>query len=89
MIKLDGKHQAKLVVGVFVLILLTLFVSAMFQSSALVTWSYDLPISPYSETISRSAEEWHAAMENIGVASFSQSVSDSVLSLHDDWPVSD
>ena len=75
--------------AVFVLMVLTLLILAMFQSSALVTWSYDLPVSPLSATISSAAESWHALMEQVGIASFSQSVSDAVLTLHDDWPIGD
>jgi hypothetical protein len=86
---LEGPHQRSLVLGTFVSFLATLVILAIFQSSALVTWSYDLPVSTYSETISRSAEEWHALMEQIGTATFSQTVSDAVLNLHDEWPVSE
>lgn len=86
---IEGDHHSRLAIAVFALMIFTLVALAMFQSSALVTWSYDLPISSLSAIISSSAESWHAWMEHIGVASFSQSVSDTVLRLHDDWPVGD
>ncbi len=86
---IEGAHQSRLVIVVFALMVITLVVLAMFQSSALVTWSYDLPISPLSVVISSSAERWHGLMEHIGVAALSQSVSDMVLSLHDDWSIGD
>ncbi len=86
---LEGKHNTVLSFKVFAIMLLTLIVLAMFQSSALVTWSYDLPVSSYSATISSTAEQWHALMERTGLAEFSESITDRVQSLHDDWPVSE
>lgn len=86
---LEGKHNTGLSLMMFAIMLLTLIVLAVFQSSALLTWSYDLPVSSYSATISSTAEQWHALMERAGLAEFSQSMTERVQSLHDDWPVSE
>ncbi|PHP67732.1 hypothetical protein CSC94_08565 [Zhengella mangrovi] len=49
---------------------------AMLNSSALVSWSYDLPESRFTEPVIAAAEGWHQAMQAIGLAEPSRLVED-------------
>jgi len=56
---------------------------ALFQSNGLVSWSYDLPISPLSEQIVVACETWNGWMEALGTTAISETVQDWVQSLKD------
>ena len=60
------------------LFLFGLIVLAIFQSSALITVTYDLPPHPVTERVVMFAESWHNAMENIGAAGVTEIVTDRV-----------
>ena len=51
----------------FIMLVAMLFL-AVFNSSSLQTWSYDLQPSPLNDMISLNAERWHLFMEELGAA---------------------
>lgn len=65
-------HSPALVWKTLVVFLTGLVVLAVFQSSALVTASYDLPPGALSEFLISLAEGWHGLMDKIGAAGVTQ-----------------
>ena len=61
-----------------------LCVLAVFQSSSLVTLSYDLPPTILSEHAVSAAENWHEWMAAIGAVDLSQFLTELVLEIHDE-----
>ena len=51
-----------------IIMLVAMFFLAVFNSSSLQTWSYDLQPSPLNDMISLSADRWHLLMEDLGAA---------------------
>jgi len=88
-INFEEAHDSGLWVKGFMLFCMSITILAALQSAALVTWSYDLPISPYSEIAALWAEWWHLKMQQLGIASLSEWISEVIANLHDDWPVNE
>ncbi|MEP3629171.1 MAG: hypothetical protein ABJN04_04125 [Hyphomicrobiales bacterium] len=51
-----------------IIMLVAMLFLAIFNSSSLQTWSYDLQPGPVNDMISLSAERWHIMMEEWGAA---------------------
>ncbi|MEN0039939.1 MAG: hypothetical protein AAF764_01250 [Pseudomonadota bacterium] len=60
----------------------------VFQSSAMVTTSYDLPENAMSERIVMAAETWHGWMEAMGTAGVTEAISDTLEEWHE-VPITD
>ena len=71
----DSQIQAMQLITIMIASMLLL---AVFQSSALVTLAYDLPEGGPSGAIVSLAETWHAAMETLGIAQLSQGIADTM-----------
>ncbi len=61
----------------------TLIMLVAFQSSALVSLSYDLPQSNWAEQAVAVTEAWHGWMQAIGVAGITESISGWIKAAHD------
>ncbi|EFL87990.1 hypothetical protein [Ahrensia sp. R2A130] len=59
--------------AIFLFGLLTL---ATFQSSAIVTTTYDLPESEMNERVVLLAETWHGWMQELGLAGITEAISE-------------
>ena len=79
----NTRHEQKLPILLALLFILTLIMLAVFQSSALVTLSYDLPSNSTSELVIGLAEQWHEWMERMGTADLTQTVRDWVEAAHE------
>jgi len=73
-----ARHEPNLVRAVLVGFAVGLFLGALFQSQALLTLSYDLDPGMLSDSVVPLAEAWHAAMQELGFASLSQMITDSL-----------
>lgn len=62
---------------------LALFVMALFMSSGLQSYAYDLEPGPLADRIAAAADGWHARMEELGTAALAQSFADWVSGLHE------
>ena len=51
-----------------IIMLVAMLFLAVFNSSSLQTWSYDLQPSALNDMISLNAERWHLIMEELGAA---------------------
>ena len=51
-----------------IIMLVAMLFLAVFNSSSLQTWSYDLQPGPFNDMISLNAERWHNLMEEWGAA---------------------
>ena len=67
----------------FITMCLSAIALALFQSNGLVSWGYDLPINPLTETLVTLLETWNGWMEQLGLTEMSENVSDWVQSLQD------
>jgi len=65
------------------LMVLTLLGLAMFQSSAIVTLSYDLEPTEFSQLLVEACETWHAWMTGLGASGVTEAISDAMLSWHE------
>lgn len=55
----------------------------LFQSSSIVTLSYDLPPGSLTELLVSAAEHWHVLMEKLGTAGLTEMVTSFVEDMHD------
>ena len=55
-----------------IIMLVAMLFLAVFNSSSLQTWSYDLQPSPVNDMISLNAERWHNLMEELGAAAVTE-----------------
>lgn len=83
MAKIRSDHTMLRVRSAVIALLFATFLLALFQSNGLVSWSYDLPISPLSERIVAACETWNGWMEALGTTAISEHVQDWVQSLKD------
>ena len=51
-----------------IIILVAMLFLAVFNSSSLQTWSFDLEPGPVNDFISLNAERWHVLMKELGAA---------------------
>lgn len=65
------------------ILLVTTLALAVFQSSGLVSWTYDLSPSFITESIISAAQSWNDLMQNIGATAVGEIVGDFILSLQD------
>ncbi len=61
----------------------SLLLLAMFLSSSLQSYAYDLPVNPLTETIVAWVDTWHGWMETIGTAQAADSFASAIAALHD------
>lgn len=61
----------------------SLLLLAMFLSSSLQSYAYDLPVNPLTETIVAWVDTWHGWMETIGTALAADAFANAVASFHD------
>ena len=55
-----------------IIMLVAMLFLAVFNSSSLQTWSYDLEPSALNDMISLNAERWHLLMEELGPAAVTE-----------------
>ena len=77
----DNQNRLALMMGLY--FCAVLFALALFQSSSLVTLSYDLEPGPTSEKIIVACETWHGWMQTIGTAGITEYLTDQVSTLHE------
>ncbi|MBX3575634.1 MAG: hypothetical protein KF723_00385 [Rhizobiaceae bacterium] len=61
----------------------SLLLLAMFLSSSLQSYAYDLPVNPLTETIVAWVDAWHGWMEAIGAVQVAEGIADAVARFHD------
>ena len=83
MAKSHSDHTMLRVRSALVALLFATLLLALFQSNGLVSWSYDLPISPLTEKIVAACETWNGWMEALGTTTISENVQDWIQSLRD------
>ncbi|MEP1441905.1 MAG: hypothetical protein ABJK39_02735 [Hyphomicrobiales bacterium] len=57
-----------------IIMLVAMVFLAVFNSSSLQTWSFDLQPSPVNDVISLNAERWHILMEEVGAAGITEAI---------------
>jgi len=72
-----------LAVSLTALMIFSLMVLAVFQSSALVTLAYDMEPGAITENLIGACEIWHSWMERIGAASMTELVRDIITNWHE------
>ncbi len=76
-------HEEGLAMRASLLFLVVMGLLLIFQSSALLTLSYDLPPGQISESAVTFCEWWHGVMQDLGPAEFTASISDWIEQPHE------
>lgn len=77
------QHDANITALTLFAMILALLALCLFQSSALLTLSYDLPPSPTTERVVMVVETWHQWMQDLGAAEITNKMSEQLEVLHE------
>lgn len=77
-----ASHEIRLPFYGVMIFVATLVLLMIFQSSSLVTLSYDLPPSPLNETLVSYAETWHSWMQTTGAAGVTEFIREKLDTYH-------
>ena len=75
-------HEPALVLKVLAVLITTLLILAVFQSTSLLTLSYDLSPGELNDRVIASCEIWHEWMTLAGAAGLTQSITEQIALLH-------
>ncbi len=77
------RQQPGLIIKTSLLFVLAMVVLGLFQSSALLSLSYDLTPNSQTEIVVRLAEQWHHWMQALGTAGVTDLISEAIEIAYD------